>query len=266
MQRLGAEVDEIESLGKIPIINDNTEITNGAEWGPTSNTINFWKQVAQFFSSQSNSSQYSNIIFDVFNEPRGITWSVWQKGGNGYVGMQDVVDAIRGSSNSLSNNLIMVEGPKVAGTLDELDQYPITGSNIAFAYHHVDFTQSASVWQGNMGLQLKTKVPIIDGEWAQYASDKAECLGPNAPKDVNNYLNTLKQNNIGLILWSLEPGVAVESNASDNKPFSNTIASYFPTTAAGYSQPNSYQSNYACITGSGGDLIDQGPGQIIMSY
>jgi hypothetical protein len=256
MQRLGTEINEIENDSKVPIINDNLERTDLSEGSPNAQTIAFWQNVMQYLSSK-NDNTYSNIIFDIFNEPRQVSDSQWQSS------MQSVVTAIRGQSNSLKDNLIMVEGPKSATTLALLDQYPIKGTNLAFAYHHVDFTGPTSRWETAMGLNLATSVPIVDGEWAQYSSSRAECY-PQAPANITNYLNVLHENNIGLIFWSLEPGVGTQANSYH--PISDTITDNFPTTASEYSSPNYFDSNYSCSEDGNGNLIGQGAGQDIMQY
>lgn len=277
MQRLGTEIDAIESLGKVPIINDNVEQSDNGQTSATNRTSDFWKKVTEYFSSQ-DSTKYANVVFDIFNEPHNIDWSTWQKekGGSGYVGMQDVVNAIRGESNSLNNNLIMVEGPYVASTLSQLDQYPITGSNLAFAFHHQDLSNQGS-WDQNTGVNLNTKVPLIDGEWAQYASTRPECYS-DGDRVTPTYLSYLRSHNIGMIFWSLEPGVGTVTN--NPQPVSDRITSAYPTDAAGYSQPTTFKSNYSCTTigpkgtvfqkgdkaGDTGNLIDQGAGREVMDY
>jgi hypothetical protein len=261
MKRLGTEVNEILNENMVPIINDNLQRTNPAQLGPTTTTIAFWTAVTQYFSAQNNPA-YSSIIFDIFNEPN-TDWPTWEAGGDGYVSMQDVVNAIRGTSNALSNNLIMVEGPEFATTLAKLDQYPVAGTNLAFAYHHVNFTGPISDWEKDMGLELNTSVPIIDGEWAQYESTRPECY-PAGPQNINDYFSTLLTNHVGLIFWSLEPGVGTQ--ATSPQPISDIITPAFPTTAAGYSQPNTISSNYSCANDNNGNLLGQGVGSDIMSY
>lgn len=289
LQRLITEVNEIESLGAIPVISDNTERTNPSQHGPTNTTLNFWQVVTAYLSGNGG-GKYSNVVFDIYNEP-ATDGSVWQKGGSycttssgtatdgseqgdkshkkcaTYLGMQTIVNSIRSASNSLSNNLILVEGPRAASTLAELDQYPITGSDLVFAYHHVDFTNPVATWENDIGLNLKTKVPIIDGEWTEYASTRTYECYPRAPQYVANYLNVLKQNDIGLIFWSLEPGVGIQTN--NPQPVSDSLNTSFPTDVSAYSQPTSFGSNYACTTQNGqpdGNLLQQGAGSDIMQY
>jgi hypothetical protein len=263
MQRLQTEVNEILNLGKVPIINDNLEQTDSSQTAPTARTEAFWVAVANYLS-QHNQGSYNKIIFDIFNEPSDISPTDWQSGGDGTVGMQAVIDAIRGSNNNLSDNLIFAEGPDYAQTIALVDQYPLTGGGIVYDYHHVDFTQSTSTWESAMGLDLTTSVPIVDGEWAQYAKDAPECY-PNAPEYVSNYLQVLKDNNIGLIMWSLAPGVGIQT--SDPIPGTSRLNSSFPTTIAGYSTPpTTFSSNYSCTGGVTSNLIGQGAGSDVMQY
>jgi hypothetical protein len=265
MQRLGAEVNEVESLGKAPIINDNTEFT-GNELGPTAKTVAFWQAVTGYLAANNTGNKYSNVIFDVYNEPK-TQGSVWQKGGtyegNTYLGMQDLVNTIRNGSN-LSDNLIMVEGPSLytGGGLDLLDQYPISGSNLLFAYHHVHMDNPGS-WPDTMGLNLNTKVPIIDGEWAQYASKRTECYN-QAPQTTSAYLSLLRSKHVGLIFWSLEPGVGTQTN--NPQPIVDVPTSSWPTTASSYSQPTTFGSNYSCKYDANGNLLGQGAGSNVMAY
>jgi hypothetical protein len=245
MNRLKTELDEIISDGDIPVISDNLERTDVSETAPTTRTEQFWTAVAGFLASQ-NSTKYQKVIFDIFNEPSNVTWPEWKSGGAGFVGMQDVVNTIRNlKNNPLSNNLLWVEGPVFATTLAQADQYSISGGNIVYAYHHVDFTQEQSQWEDEIGIDgIGKTAPIVDGEWAQYNTERPECY-LNAPADTESYLNTLQQNNIGLVFWSLEPGVGT-TNTSTPQTVTDIITPAFPTTAVDYSTPDSYSSDYGC--------------------
>lgn len=272
MARLGQEVSKIESAGRVPIINDDTEQTGGS-LAPTQTTINFWNQVTAYFASQNTNGEYNNIIFDIFNEP--ITnGSVWLNGGNfqgkTYLGMQQVVNAIRTGPN-LSDNLIFVEGEgQVNGythstSLAMLNQYQLTGSNLVYDYHHINLNQPESDWKKTMGLDSSINAPIVDGEWTQYASPRTYECYINAPNNIQTYFDLMQQNNIGLIFWSLEPGVGTV-NGSSAYPVSDTITSWFPTIASGYSTPDSFVGDYACQYDSSGNLLGVGAGTDVIDY
>jgi hypothetical protein len=258
MQRLQTELNEILSLGKIPILSDNTERTNPDQYYPTAETVAFWKAVTGYLSSQNNSS-YGRVIFDVFNEPRNIGWAQWQSS------MQGAINAIRNSGNSLHNNLIFAQGPYLASTLNSINQYQLSGGNIVYDYHHVDFTTPTSQWEAQAGISLNLNVPIVDGEWAQYESNRSECY-PNAPADVSNYLNTLQQSGVGLIFWTLEPGVGT-TKLTNPEPVSDSLTSWFPTTESGYETPDSFSSVYDCKKGGlTSPLVGEGAGSDVLDY
>jgi hypothetical protein len=281
MQELGTEVNAIEQAGDVPIINDNNELTGGAQ-APTQNTITFWNLVTAYLGAQNTSGVYDNIIFDIFNEP--ITEDkVWQSGGtyqgNSYIGMQDIVNSIRQGTN-LNNNVIMVEGDATAtgshaASLAVLANYQISGTNIAYAFHHINLNLPQSSWGEEMGLDSGVTAPIVDGEWAQYdAARPFECY-TSAPSNTAAYLSFLQQNNIGLIFFSLEPGVGTVSESTPH-PVSDSIAAWMPTEAAGYSQPDTFSGGaYNCTTSlngnknstsDSGDLLGIGAGYDVQQY
>lgn len=253
MQRLGAEVSEIEKQGDIPVINDCTIFTSH-NLVPSSTTLAFWKSVMEYFDSINTNNQYSNVIFDIFNEPNS-NGSAWQQQ------MQGIVNEIRGQeNNSLRDNLIMIEGPSpIASSLSIIDQYPITGTNIAYSTHYKKL--NPSTWDDSLGLNLDAQVPIIEGEWSQFASAKRpqECVN-DAPNRIPDFFSDLKNNHIGLIFWSLEPGVGTATSLSQEA--SDTITSIFPSTYQGYSTPNSFQGNYSCSSSA----LGQGAGADVRQY
>lgn len=260
MERLRDEIKEIVSLGMTPEINDCRLFTNGRMKDPTKATLKFWKIIPEYLSEQKDIMQKTGIIFDVYNEPVGTGgWRGWQKGSKHYVGEQQLVNEIRGERNSMHNNLIVVEGPEEASTLNGLDKDPIEGRNIVFAYHHPKLDKPWT-WGRDTGVNLKRKVPVLDDEWAEYASaTRKECYS-DAPQEVSGYLHFLDKHHIGIILWSLQQGVLVYSDHP--KPAVDTVTKDFPTDPAALSQPDSFGRNYSCTTGA----IRHGVGSIMMDY
>lgn len=49
----------------------------------------FWESVAGTFRDR------PGVMFEVFNEPHGVTWGCWRDGCEGYAGMQELVNTIR---------------------------------------------------------------------------------------------------------------------------------------------------------------------------
>lgn len=86
--------------------------SNGAEGGATrqqpmadaAHAPDFWRSVATRFAAD------RSVVFDLFNEPHGVSWTCWRDGGDcgvGYpvAGMQTLVDAVR-STGALNPVLV----------------------------------------------------------------------------------------------------------------------------------------------------------------
>jgi hypothetical protein len=285
LQTIVNQVDLVRSLGMVAVINDQTEFTSKVP-GPTNVTSKFWSVMAQTFGNQ------PYVIFDLFNEPRieGASkpakqsspfatyrlvgplrvkrsgrrntqpisiniWNLWKNGGRidgvSYVGMQTLVDQVRGYGVS---NLIWVEGPNEARLLPS-GGYLIKGSNLVYSIHHPNLNNPSS-W--NQISNLSSIAPVVDGEWAQYASTWAECYSrayTNAPK----YLNFLLKHNVGVIAWSLQANSLVRGNIFKQPHNTNTPSD--PKDAAELKVPTKLSKNYTC-----GDEYGQGVGQLLQTY
>jgi hypothetical protein len=280
------QVNLAHSYGMAVVINDQTEFTSKTA-GPTKQTVNFWRLMAKTFSSQ------PYVIFDIFNEPRfngaNVTpkpilpvippfkifqpastttmrhrkaqtitpkiWNIWQNGGllNGvhYVGMQTVVNQIRALG---ANNLIWVEGLNWARVLPD-SKYLLTGTNLVYSIHHPNLNAPSS-W--NQIANLSNIVPVVDGEWAQYQSSWAECFS-KAYANVPVYLNFLRQHNIGLIAWSLQPGSLLQGSSQIKPRNLNSRSS--PKKAIDLKTPSRLLPNYSC-----GNEFGQGAGRPLQNY
>jgi hypothetical protein len=268
------------------VLNDQTEFQGSSERDATVRTIAFWRVVASIYGNA------PGVTFDVFNEPRllhpasglpiaqarphsaaaaptGLNaasdamWRLWQKGGTidgvHYVGMQALVNAIR----SLGvQNLIWLEGPDYGSTLSRLPEFPISGSNLVYATHHVPFgrTVAASrrLWSADFG-RLSSKYAIVDGEWSQFASPKAECR-PNAYRMAPAYLDYLHAHHVGLVAWSLQAGSLVQES-SDALPTNITYSSD-PVDYRALLQPSQMHPNYACSAADAGE----GAGRLVLNF
>jgi endoglucanase len=136
---------------------------------PEQGAVDFWKDAA---------ARYKNnpaVIFDVFNEPTGISWDIWQKGGEVKVkqkdkpeprvfqspGMQALVDAVRSTG---AKNIIVAGGLGYAYDLSGiLKGYALedkTGNGIMYATHFYNWHKG---WQNHF-LDLADKYPLLVGE------------------------------------------------------------------------------------------------------
>lgn len=286
LNELKREVALARSLNQAVVINDQTEFTNNTP-APTAMTVRFWQIMSETFGNQ------PYIIFDLFNEPRldsrivhqnslqsqlirrllanqiirgahkhhprhtvnNSVWHIWKYGGsvNGreYVGMQSLVNQIRKAG---ANNLIWAEGLFWGQSLPT-SAYLLSGSNIEYAYHHIDLNH-VSDWTF-IG-RFASRQPVVDGEWSQYQSPWQECYA-RAPKTVPRYLAYLKTRGIGLVAWSLQSGSLLKGDPHVIPANNNSPAD--PKSAQQLQTPSRFIRKYRCDNQFG-----QGAGELIKRY
>ena len=239
------------------ILNLQTETTTH-EILPTQTSVHFWQFVAAHYKNN------PHVFFDLFNEPRDSKdWKMdlWQSGGidDGvqYVGMQQLVDTVRETG---AQNLVFVQGEGGAESLSQLPTHLLSGENIIYAVHPY-FSKlqhgSPSDWDNWWGIAAKTvDAPITVTEWNQYQSPDSGCMS-NGPELVPTFLNYIKQLNIGLIAWALEPGSLLrgDGNPNDAWDWSKPTAFDQPTYTC--------RSHYRYLTPNS---TAQGAGQLIMNF
>lgn len=93
----------------------------------------FWQDVASIYQSN------PHVLFELYNEPFGISWSVWRDGGAapGFtaVGMQQLYDTVRATG---AQNLVLIGGLNYAFDLSGVPANKISGYNIVYATHPYD--------------------------------------------------------------------------------------------------------------------------------
>ena len=233
--------------GLVVVINDQTEGGGNPYFPgmPTAQTEAFWKVMSGVYGSN------PDVIFDLFNEPRRAvfpteagTWRFWKHGGvyegHHFIGMEPLARYIRGLG---ARNLFWIEGPHTAGTLDEVVSHQITGAGpVEYAINHPggpNAPHDSAEWYARFG-KAAGKVPMTDAEWTNYSSTRA-CWA-DAPTSVPAFLHYLARHGMGLIAWTLTPGVLAAS--------------------ADLADPTVIRSDWACAdTG-----LDEGAGAAIMNW
>lgn len=135
------------------------------------NSVRFWHSVASTFGSD------NGVMFELYNEPHSVSWSVWRNGGpvtvngNTYqaAGMQQLYDAVRSTGAS---NVVIAGGLKWAYDLTGVTNgYALSGSNIAYASHPYSFKSGTSpaAWEQYFGQVAQTH-PVIATEFGTYAT------------------------------------------------------------------------------------------------
>ena len=106
-------------------------------------------------------------MFELYNEPHDVSWSVWRSGGtasSGFqaVGMQQLYDAVRATG---AQNLVIIGGLDWAYDLSGVPANRIDGYNIAYATHPYNAPGKQPVlWDSAWGFLTETD-PIIVTEF-----------------------------------------------------------------------------------------------------
>ncbi len=247
LSAMESEVDAAQASHLTVILSAQYERTGDIPL-PNTSTLNFWQFVAPIYAHD------PGIWFDLFNEPHlggsnapdtTALWSTWRNGGSGYVGMQQLVDAVRVSAP----NIVLAEGLDTAKSLAGLPAAALTGNNIAYAVHpYFSGPQwsTPAAWDQNWG-DLTGQYPIVADEWGEYESSRPSCH-PDASSLVPEFLSYLTAHDVGLIAWSFSPGVLVVGTNLD--------------------QPTSFVPGVRFVCGSGVAATSngEGSGADIMAY
>jgi len=154
-------------------------LQGGGPWAmPDADSVTFWQQVATIYGG------YSNVLFELFNEPHPQLWSCWASActianDNGYsddchcvktftyasVGMQALVNAVR---NTGATNLVIVAGMDWGFDLSQIAQYPITGTNVVYDTHPYPYAEKQpQSWDAAFG-KISAQYPVISAESGEY--------------------------------------------------------------------------------------------------
>jgi hypothetical protein len=247
------EVATAQQNGLVVILSAQYENTTHLQM-PNAATAQFWRLIASRYRGD------LGVWFDLFNEPQldpdqgnpaskrateQLYWDIWQHGGFGYVGMQSLVNSIRGTG---ARNVILAEGLAVAKTLAGLPGHMLTGGNVAYAVHpyfSAAYWATPQGWEANWGF-LTGDVPVVADEWGEFQKAGFECV-PQAPTLVPAFLSYLVEHHVGLIAWALVPGALIRGNDLDD-----------PTAF-------SPGVTWRCVNTNGGPP-SQGAGQLIQDF
>lgn len=103
--------------------------TNAGYQSPMANadSITFWSQVATDYKD------FGTVLFELYNEPYGITNDVWLNGDSTYAGYQQLYDAVRGAG---AENICIVGGLDYAYDLSFVSEsFKVNGTNIVYCSH-----------------------------------------------------------------------------------------------------------------------------------
>lgn len=181
----------------------------GGPWAmPDADSVTFWQQVASIYSG------YSNVLFELFNEPHPSSWSCWSAActmtyDSGYsddcrctktltyqsVGMQALVTTVR---NTGANNLVLAGGMNWGYDLSQLNTYQLSGTNIVYDTHPYPYTSKLpNTWDASFG-NASAIYPVISAESGEY-----DC-GTSYMSQLLPYFDA---HQIGWVGWAWTAGV-----------------------------------------------------------
>jgi Cellulase (glycosyl hydrolase family 5) len=154
----------------------------------------FWESLASYFKSD------HAVLFDLFNEPFGISWSCWLNGcvaPRGYqtAGMQQLVDVVR---NTGATQPVMVGGLEKASELGQewLDNRPTDPANQLVASVHVYSQTNIALFNKNIGV-VAAQFPVVTGE-----TGDVSCV----ENDFNALLPWADEHGVSYLAWAWNTG------------------------------------------------------------
>ncbi len=150
---------------------------------PDLNSVEFWKSCAAQFRN------HSAVIFDLYNEPHDVSWSVWLHGGSvkekanprnsiptpeyQAAGMQTLLDAVRGTG---ARNVVAAGGLDwaydLSGILAGMELHDTSGNGVVYANH-------TYTWKGDTPEQWRAKMQKVAARFPLIVSEFGGSGGPN---------------------------------------------------------------------------------------
>jgi len=180
---------------------------------PTEAHVAFWKDAAARYKNE------PAVLFDLFNEPGGVSWDVWKNGGdvtdkpkgggdpvvNHFVGMQALLDAVRSTG---AKNIVLAGGLASAYDLQGLAQgFTLEekgGNGIVYSVHFYNWHKN---WQKHF-LFLAEQYPLFVGETGADVK-KMPFIPGNQQEDPSTWvpatLGMIQQYGLSWTAFSLHP-------------------------------------------------------------
>ena len=200
-------IQQANAAGLYVILDNHDDAKSGSPYGPNcavpkAEDVAFWRVIAAHFANN------PMVMFDLLNEPQGVTAQNWLRGGGtaqcsqavAIVGFQPMVDAIRSAG---ARQIIIAPADIPAANPSIRIQDP----NVMYTLHiYAEIgTGSPSTWDQDWG-SLLGNYPLYYGEWAVLPNSlvPAQCqpyTSANADSDTNAFLSYMQSRNINWTAW-----------------------------------------------------------------
>jgi len=138
----------------------DTKAQSGQVMADADHSPEFWASVASFFIDD------HAVLFDLYNEPREVSWSCWRDGcddpGFRVAGMQQLLDAVRATG---ATQPVMVSGLGWASQLGQtwLQNRPNDPARQLVAAVHIYNQRDIGYFRSNIGV-VANQFPVVVGE------------------------------------------------------------------------------------------------------
>jgi len=247
-------VSELRTFGLAVVLDlhwsaPGTELATGQQvMADASHSIRFWKSVAHTFRAD------PAVIFDLYNEPHGISWRCWRDGcttstGWPAAGMQELVDAVRAAGATqpvIASGLDY--GADVAEWFGHRPEDPL--HQLVAGVHLYNFTACAgeSCWNRQVA-PLTARVPVVASEFGE--NDCADTF-------ADRFMDWADRHDVSYLAWSwntadCSAGPALITSSSGTPTLYGQgikahFASLFPGTSSSRGQVPSHPSHLFVAT------------------
>jgi endoglucanase len=198
MSKIKAVIDACINLGIYVIVDwhdDNAE-------NYQQQSINFFKQIATLYGNQ------PNIIYEIYNEPKQISWTNVIKP---YA--TSVIDGIRSID---PDNIIVVGTPTWSQDVDTASRNPLQYDNIAYTLHFYAATHKQAL-RNKATTAINNGIALFVTEWGTCESTGDGFL--DYP-EVENWITFMNVNKLSWCNWSVadkvETSAALKPNVDSN--------------------------------------------------
>ncbi len=165
-------VHELNQAGMVAIVDlhwgaPDGQLATSQEMMPDQHATDFWQSVATTFESD------HGVVFDLFDEPYGVSWPCWLDGcltpaGYQAVGMQSLVDTVRATG---AIQPIMVEpldwGNDLSGFMDHAPVDPDHQLVASLHLYNSSTCNTESCWNSEIA-PVASEYPIVTGELGEF--------------------------------------------------------------------------------------------------
>lgn len=146
----------------------------------------FFKKMAKKYNS------YNNILFEICNEPNGSDGS-WKN-------IRSYANTIIKTIRSVNKKAIIIVGtPTWSQDVDQAAANPLSGKNIAYAFHFYASTHKQDL-RNKLEAAVKKGLPVIVTE---FGLSEASGTGTVNLKQANKWNTLLNKYKLGRVCWSL---------------------------------------------------------------